>query len=169
MVKNLGLGKRREGQRRTIRRDWKSAKFLSHDADKGDLVIDSYTREVGRRLRETAWELGYRTQQQLAEYLGVTRGQVYTWYRGLALPPVKHMQRLCREHRLTLDWIYSGDGSGLTYATYIRLTSAMEGKRLQDVPPEEEAEPEPDDSGAPGAPVVDCSPPAGARKAARAA
>jgi len=106
------------------------------------LPVDSYAREVGRRLRETAWELGYRTQQQLADYLGVTRGQVYTWYRGLALPPVKHMQQLVREHRLTLDWIYSGDGSGLTYATYIRLTAAMAGRRLQDVEREPTTEPE---------------------------
>jgi transcriptional regulator with XRE-family HTH domain len=133
------------------------------------LSTDKYAREVGRRLRETAWELGYRTQQQLAEYLGVTRGQVYTWYRGLALPPVKHMQRLCREHRLTLDWIYSGDGSGLTYATYIRLTAAMDGKRLQDVEPEEEPEPEPDESGPPGPRSVECRPRGGNRRAARAA
>lgn len=106
------------------------------------LPVDSYAREVGRRLRETAFELGYRTQQQLADHLGVTRGQVYTWYRGLALPPVKHMQQLCREHRLTLDWIYSGDVNGLTYATGIRLISAMEGRRLQEVEPEPSTEPE---------------------------
>jgi len=126
------------------------------------LSTDNYAQEVGRRLRETAWELGYRTQQQLADYLGVTRGQVYTWYRGLALPPVKHMKRLCREHRLTLDWIYSGDGSTLTYATFIRLTSAMDGRRLQDVESEEEPEP-------PEEPKAGRCPSAGTRKPARVA
>ena len=129
----------------------------------------SYAREVGCRLKETAWELGYRTQQQLAEHLGVTRGMVYTWYRGLALPPVKHMQQLCREHRLTLDWIYSGDVNGLTYATGIRLTAAMSGRRLQDVEPEPATEPEMMESGDPdrratGRPRLDAR-----QKAARAA
>ena len=126
------------------------------------LPTDTDAREVGRRLRETAWELGYRTQQQLADYLGVTRGQVYTWYRGLALPPVKHMKRLCREHGLTLDWIYSGDGRTLSYATYIRLTAAMDGRRLQDVEPEDEPDP-------PEKPAGGCCHAAGTRKPARAA
>lgn len=133
------------------------------------LPVDRHARDVGRRLKETAWELGYRTQQQLAEHLGVTRGQVYTWYRGLALPPVKHMQQLCREHRLTLDWIYSGDGSGLTYPTYIRLVSAMEGKRLQDVEPEPATEPEAVESDCPDRKAVDRSPHGERPREARAA
>ena len=126
-------------------------------------------REVGRRLKETAWEFGYRTQQQLAEHLGVSRGQVYTWYRGLALPPVQYMQQLAREHRLTLDWIYSGDGTGLTYPTYIRLTSAMAGKRLQDVEPEPATEPEMVESPASDSRAVDRHHPGARQKAARAA
>ena len=133
------------------------------------LPVDSYTREVGRRLRETAFELGYRTQQQLADHLGVTRGQVYTWYRGLALPPVKYMQQLCREHRLTLDWIYSGDVNGLTYATGIRLTSAMEGRRLQEVEPEPSTEPEMVESEAFDVRAVGSARAGARQKAARAA
>ena len=133
------------------------------------LLDDTHAREVGRRLRETAWELGYRTQQQLADELGVTRGQVYTWYRGLTLPPVKHMQQLVTKHRLTLDWIYSGDGSGLTYPTYIRLTSAMEGKRLQDVEAEAGTEPEPGESEAFDVQAVGSARATSRPKAARAA
>ena len=98
--------------------------------------------EVGRRLRETAWELGYRSQQELADWLGATRPQVYTWYRGLALPPVKYMQQFA-ERGVDLDWIYSGDPSGLSAAMYIRLAAAMEeGKPLPDVAQEPESEPD---------------------------
>ena len=133
------------------------------------LPVDRHAREVGRRLKETAYEFGYRTQQQLANHLGVTRGMVYTWYRGLALPPVKHMQQLCREHRLTLDWIYSGDGSGLTYPTYIRLMAAMEGKRLQNVEPEPATEPEAVESDCPDSKAVDLAAPDARPREARAA
>lgn len=98
---------------------------------------------VGRRLRETAWELGFRSQQALADWLGATRPQVYTWYRGLALPPVKYMQQLAEQRGVTLDWIYLGDGSGLSNALYIRLMAAIEGRRLPDTEPEPDATPEP--------------------------
>jgi hypothetical protein len=94
--------------------------------------------EVGRRLRLTARELGFNSQLELADWLGATRPQVYTWYRGLALPPVKYMQQLA-ERGVTLDWIYRGDGAGLSNAMYIRLTAAVEGM----FPPEVGPEPQP--------------------------
>jgi hypothetical protein len=103
---------------------------------------NTHAIEVGRRLRETAWELGYRSQQELADWLGATRPQVYTWYRGLALPPVKYMQQFA-ERGVDLDWIYRGDAAGLSAAMYIRLTAAIEeGRPLPDVAPEPEPEPE---------------------------
>lgn len=102
--------------------------------------------EVARRLRVTAHELGYRRQQDLADWLDANRPQVQAWYSGLALPPVKYMNKLALEHRITLDWIYRGDGSGLSYPLYIRLTGAMEADEPPpDVPPE--PEPAPDSAG----------------------
>ena len=80
---------------------------------------------IGRRLRVTAWELGYKTQQQLADAIGCTLGQVDTWYNGRALPPVKYMETLCKEHKLTLDWIYRGVSKGLADGLYIRIQSAL--------------------------------------------
>lgn len=103
---------------------------------------NTHAIEVGRRLRETAWELGFQSQQALADWLGATRPQVYTWYRGLALPPVKYMQQLAEQRGVTLDWIYLGDGSGLSNALYIRLMAAIEGRRLPDTEPEPEAAPD---------------------------
>lgn len=97
--------------------------------------------EVGRRLRETAYELGYKTAQSLADWLGANRAQVNAWLLGVAMPPVKYMQKLT-DRGVTLDWIYLGDGAGLSHAMYIRLTAALEaGKPLPEVAPEPEPAP----------------------------
>ena len=103
-------------------------------------------KAIGRRLRVTAWELGFKTQQQLADALGCTLGQVDTWYNGRALPPVKYMEKLCGEHNLTLDWIYRGISKGLANGLYIRLQSALEfDEPAPFVRPEPEPDMEPDD------------------------
>ena len=99
--------------------------------------------EVGHRLRVTAHELGYRSAQALADYLGATRPQVAAWFNAVAMPPVKYMRKLALDRGVTLDWIYRGDGSGLSNALYIRLVAAMEaGTPPPDVEPEPEPEPE---------------------------
>jgi len=108
-------------------------------------------QEVGRRLRVTAHELGYRSVQDLADWLGANRPQVQAWYSAIALPPVKYMRRFAREHRITLDWIYEGDGSALSYPLYIRLVAAMEADEPPpDVAPEPESAP---DSAGPAYPL----------------
>jgi hypothetical protein len=102
--------------------------------------------EVGHRLRVTAHELGYRSAQALADWLGANRPQVQAWYNAVAMPPVKYMRKLALERGITLDWIYRGDGSGLANAMYIRLIAAMDAA----TPPpdvEPEPEPEPDEAG----------------------
>ena len=103
--------------------------------------------EVGHRLRVTANELGFRTALELADWLGANRAQVQAWYSAIALPPVKYMRKLVTEHRLTLDWIYRGDGSALSYPMFIRLTAAMDAAEAPppDVPPE--PAPAPDSAG----------------------
>ena len=117
-------------------------------------MSDQYFREeVGHRLRVTAHELGYRTALELADWLGANRAQVQAWrYSAIALPPVKYMRKLATEHRLTLDWIYRGDGSALSYPMFIRLTAAMDAAAPPppDVPPEPAPAP---DSAGPSYPV----------------
>ena len=103
----------------------------------------NYAVEVGERVRIAAWELGYRTHQQIADWLGGTRRQVTAWMLGIALVPVKYATKFSA-HGIDLDWIYRGDPSGLTHAAYIRLTAAIaEGRPPPDVAPEPEPEPEP--------------------------
>jgi hypothetical protein len=59
------------------------------------------------------------------------------------MPPVKYMRKLAIERGITLDWIYRGDGSGLSNALYIRLVAAMEAETPPpDVAPEPEPPPE---------------------------
>jgi hypothetical protein len=108
--------------------------------------------EVGHRLRVTAHELGYRTALDLADWLGANRPQVQARYSAIALPPVKFMRKFVTEHRLTLDWIYRGDGSALSYPMFIRLTAAMDAAEAPppDVPPEP---PQAPDSAGPAYPV----------------
>src|SRR4029077_2100348 len=87
-----------------------------------------------------------RPLEDLAAVLGANRPRCKGWYSATALPPVKYMRRFAREHRITLDWIYEGDGSALSYPLYIRLVAAMEA----DAPPPDvapEPEPSPDSAG----------------------
>jgi hypothetical protein len=108
-------------------------------------ITDKQLRiEVGHRLRITAKEFGFHTALELADELGANRAQVQAWFSALALPPVKYMRAFAAKHRLTLDWIYEGDGSALTYPLYIRLIGAMDAAEPPppDVPPEPEPKPE---------------------------
>jgi DNA-binding XRE family transcriptional regulator len=74
--------------------------------------------EVGRRLAATRNAMGL-TQQALADQLAVSRAALANWEQGTRLPDPSAMARLARRHRITMDWIYIGDPSGLParYAT----------------------------------------------------
>lgn len=117
-----------------------------------DMTDKQLRTEVGHRLRVTANELGFRTALELADELGANRAQVQAWFSALALPPVKYMRAFAAKHRLTLDWIYEGDGSALTYPMFIRLTAAMDA--AEPPPPDVLPEPEPaPDSAGPAYPA----------------
>lgn len=68
--------------------------------------------EVGRRLAATRLAMGL-TQQALADQLAVSRAALANWEQGTRLPDPSAMARLARRHRITMDWIYVGDPSGL--------------------------------------------------------
>jgi transcriptional regulator with XRE-family HTH domain len=99
---------------------------------------DSYARGVGRRLRVAAAELGFPTQQALADEIGATRGAVDAWYNGRALPPVSYLQRFTRDG-IALEWIYYGEWDRLSYQKAINLRERMDGRVPPDVRPEPEA------------------------------
>jgi transcriptional regulator with XRE-family HTH domain len=91
---------------------------------------------TGERLRALMSDLDIDTVEGFAELIGASRSQASNWLNGYHLAPVRNMVTLCEETKVTLDWIYRGDGSGLTYATQIRLSAISENMKPVDVPPE---------------------------------
>jgi hypothetical protein len=94
-----------------------------------------YNRQVGWRLRVTACELGYDTEEAFAAAVGATRGAVDAWFNGRALPPVTYLHSLI-PLGVTLDWIFLGDRSGLPRSMDIRLQGALAGMAVPHVTPE---------------------------------
>ena len=94
-------------------------------------------KDVGDRLRVLQAELGFATTRAFGDYLGAERGTLDAWLNGRAFPPVRYLLRLVDEHAITLDWIFTGDPSGLSYARGIRLQAAVENET---VPPAEDGE-----------------------------
>lgn len=100
------------------------------------MAKDPYVVAVGARLRATVREFGLTTAQQLASELGAERSAVSNWYTGVALPPVPYMVKLCDRYHLTLDWVYRGKADGIPVATWIRISSALDGDAVPELAPE---------------------------------
>jgi len=74
---------------------------------------DSNLKEaVGRRLAAARLALG-KTQEQLANEIGVERNTYANWEGGSRLAQVQAMLRLMAAHRITLEWIYAGGLHGM--------------------------------------------------------
>ncbi len=101
-------------------------------------MTDHDEKAVGRRLRAVKNELGYKTTQTFAMFLGAERVTVDAWLNGRAFPPVRYLGPL-RAEGITLDWLFYNDPSSMGYARAIRLQAAMDGDA---VPPAEAREPE---------------------------
>lgn len=86
---------------------------------------------VARRLLAIMSELDLGTVAMLADEVRATRSQASNWVNAYHLPPVPYMITLVRKKNLTLDWIYMGDPSGLTYAAAIRLSAIEQGMHLK--------------------------------------
>ena len=105
---------------------------------------DSYGRQVGHRLRAAAAELGLPTAQSLANAVGAQRSAVDAWFNGRALPPVPYLE-LFIQAGITLDWLFYGIMSQLSYQKAINLQMRMQGHPPSYNPPEMEAPPGPPD------------------------
>lgn len=76
----------------------------------------SCRRSVGERLAITRAALGY-SQKDFAESAGLKPSAYNQYETGYKLPSVNAAISLCDRHKLTLDWIFRGDPSGLRYET----------------------------------------------------
>lgn len=72
------------------------------------------TAAIGRRLYLTRKVLDL-TQTQLAERAGISRSRYVQCEAGEVRPSIDAAIALVHTFRLTLDWIYLGDPSGLQY------------------------------------------------------
>jgi transcriptional regulator with XRE-family HTH domain len=82
------------------------------------MTVDIYTgrdrESVGARLRLSRDALGL-TQLDFASGAGVRPTAYNQQEGGTKLPGIEAAQALCDAYHLTLDWIYRGDVSGLSY------------------------------------------------------
>lgn len=92
------------------------------------MAKDPYKVEVGERLALTARANGITEWTDLARAVGGERAQVSAWINGVALPPVPAMKKLLSLWGITLDWLYTGDETGLTRGAWIRLHAAQGGE-----------------------------------------
>lgn len=69
-------------------------------------------KAIGERLRVTREALGL-SQAHFAKAAKVSASAYNQYERGRMRPAIDQAIRLCEGHKLTLDWIYRGDNSGL--------------------------------------------------------
>ena len=68
--------------------------------------------KIGERLRITREALGL-NQAEFARRAGLSRNAYNAYERARERPSLDNAIRLVDAHQLTLDWVYSGDNSGL--------------------------------------------------------
>lgn len=87
-------------------------------------------------------EAAGRRLAQIVEYSGLSKGEfarflglphqsgLSNWLSGGAMPPIESMLRVKRRWKISLDWIYDGDGGGQTQT----ITRELEAIVLPDGP-----------------------------------
>jgi hypothetical protein len=81
---------------------------------------------VAERLRAVMKIAGMKTRLDLVEAIGATEPHVWDWLDARYLPPAELMLRLANMNRVTLEYIYYGDESGLRPKVIERLHKAAE-------------------------------------------
>lgn len=95
---------------------------------RGSMNIDEYSaRAIGIRLRITREAIGL-NQVKFARAAGLSAAAYNQLEKGKSRPSIDAAIRLCKAHRLTLDWIYMGDNSGLV-AWLAELIRAIRQRR----------------------------------------
>ena len=70
---------------------------------------------IGDRLRLTRQVAGLQ-QNEFCLRAGLATNTYNQYEQGKRRPSIDHANALCDAYKLTLDWIYRGDPSGLPYA-----------------------------------------------------
>ena len=76
----------------------------------------------GRRLRATREALNYQTLREFAKHLGVGEDRYSKWEHGINYMPVEYAKKLKTLDKITLEWLYDGDPSGLPHSLALQVT-----------------------------------------------
>ena len=78
---------------------------------------------IGKRVEAVRLVCTDLTQERFAESIGASKQQYNNWTKGYPIP-VSYMAEVALQFKITLDWLYLGDPSGLPFA----LKSELERK-----------------------------------------
>lgn len=81
---------------------------------------------IGHRLVLTRQALGFSHQGDFAQRAGLAQSAYSQYETGKKRPSIEAAVALCDAYALTLDWIYRGDPSGLSY----ELGDAIKAMRI---------------------------------------
>ncbi len=111
------------------------------EANAGKDVVTA--AETARRLEAVMKYVELDSVREFADFIGCGRSQVSNWLQGYHFPRVPDMATLCEKlnNELTLDWIYRGVQTGMSYALTIHLQSILEGIKGPAVPREPSSPP----------------------------
>ena len=86
--------------------------------------------EVGQRLALTRVALGLK-DADLARYLGISQQRWHNYVSGIRPLQLALAVKLCDRFKLTLDWLYRGDFSGLPFDLAQRMKPLDLGETRQ--------------------------------------
>jgi DNA-binding XRE family transcriptional regulator len=87
------------------------------------MSVRSSLPEIAKRLELTRTVLQL-SQSEFADRAGIARNTYNQWEKAKGRPQLDGAMALCEAHGLTLDWIYFGEKSGLSYALAQKLNTA---------------------------------------------
>jgi len=86
-------------------------------------IRDSFTVEVGRRLAAAREAAGF-SQVEFSRRLGLpTAANLSNWENGWSMLPPKYIPKIFLLTKITSDYLYLGDATGLPHALYEKLFS----------------------------------------------
>jgi Predicted transcriptional regulators len=93
-------------------------------------------REIGQQIRDLRESLGYTNAAEFAAYVGWSPQQLSNYEKGHKRPEITMANKLCVRTRVTLDYIYRDDHTGLP----LHVANAIQDYRSRQKPsPAEEA------------------------------
>ena len=75
---------------------------------------------MGKRLRDTRVALGY-TQSDFGKFIGIEANSLSSWESGKRIINPLAILRLHKTLKITPDWIYLGDSSGLPFGVVKKI------------------------------------------------